>query len=830
MSKIRLSPSASITPMAQAVVLRSDLGSFQLDGPDISVFVGQVLPLLDGSRDLDEVASALPGYTPASVHGLLELLRQKGLVEAVAENAAPREDTGAAQERFFQGVGLAPAAGGERLRLARVLIAGLEPWGVVAACELAAAGVGALHLLDDAMVEADDLLAVRMLRPHHRGRLRREVVQELLRDVEPGCAVSVESLECLRGDGEAAAPGPAGGAWDLVVTGLTADDLFWSRQAAAYAHRAGARSLYGHLEGFEAWIGPAVVPGETACWNCFRLRRLGAADHPLVAHEVDTSLAAAPAARRARSYLAPMAPVAGQLMAIEALKLLTAFAHSHLQGRFIVHNLISADFTHHGVVRMPWCEVCGGAARQSPNPGGTIGTPAAPGQGEDPSRSAAGGPPNLGRVRSAAELQTVLEGWVDPRAGVVRALAGGQAHPADPSVPELPWTATAYLAAYTEGGPVRGIPDPPVGAGKGLTEVEAMLSAAGEAIERYSASRYRKQDLKLASFRELGDAAFDPRRLCLYEESRYDEPDFPFARFDPDRPLHWVRGFWIDNREPVWVPALTVYFNFEVPREQLFCQVSSNGLAAGGDLDDAAVRALFELVERDAFMLSWLCQLPGRALRFDGGGLDAATAEAVRQLGACGASVELYLLDVGLGIPTVVSLGLGDGERWPGAVVALATHVDPRVAARKAVLELGHVGPYVARLMRSGQRVPASPAEVLSLDDHALYYAPVARLPLLDTLRVGGGEPLCLADLPVATAPTLAGCAERLAAAGAGVRVAIVDVTSPDVALGPFRVARALGTDVQPIHFGERLRRLANPRLAALLGPRGVNPQPHPVA
>jgi ribosomal protein S12 methylthiotransferase accessory factor len=43
-------------------------------------------------------------------------------------------------------------------------------------------------------------------------------------------------------------------------------------------------------------------------------------------------------------------------------------------------------------------------------------------------------------------------------------------------------------------------------------------------------------------------------------------------------------------------------------------------------------------------------------------------------------------------------------------------------------------------------------------------------------------------------------------------------------------VARALGTDMQPIHFGERFRRMANPRLQAHLTARGVNPHPHPVA
>ncbi len=56
----------------------------------------------------------------------------------------------------------------------------------------------------------------------------------------------------------------------------------------------------------------------------------------------------------------------------------------------------------------------------------------------------------------------------------------------------------------------------------------------------------------------------------------------------------------------------------------------------------------------------------------------------------------------------------------------------------------------------------------------------------------------------------------------------MADLTTPDLAGSPFRVARALGPDFQQIHFGHRLARLGNPRLAAL-APRGCNPDPHPL-
>ena len=67
---------------------------------------------------------------------------------------------------------------------------------------------------------------------------------------------------------------------------------------------------------------------------------------------------------------------------------------------------------------------------------------------------------------------------------------------------------------------------------------------------------------------------------------------------------------------------------------------------------------------------------------------------------------------------------------------------------------------------------------------------------------------------------------ERLRAAQ--LRIAIADVTSPDLLQTPFRVARALGPNFQQIHFGHVLARLGNPRLHAM-APRGINPDPHPL-
>ena len=806
MPRIRLSRSASLTTTDTGVLLRSDLGTFQLDGRDVQRFLGALAPQLADWQEQETVVAALGDYSPASVLRLLALLQQQGLLESqdTADEDSPQAARWRGQEEFFRKWTDDPARAMQRLQRARVLVVGLEPWGVVAAAEMAASGVGALHLLDTDVVGDADLLSVRAWDSRHLGRPRADALRETLAAQAPWCAVTF-GPRTLDADGSLPAPP---GDWDLLLVALAGDDLRSLRATARFGHAAGVTSLYGHIEGLDAVLGPGVVPGETACWDCCRLRLLAHADPPEAAHDLQDALLAASPPARERTYLAPMAATLGHLMALEAVKMVADYTRSGLVGRLRTQNLVTLESEQHKVIRMPWCETCGGAARRPPGP-------SPPGEDDGPAEP-------LGDARSPEALRRRLAGWVDERTGIVRSL---QMAPPQPLDPDLPLAATAVLGRYTEG---RYDPhDPPVGSGKGLSTVDALLGAVGEAIERYSASRFRVADLPRARLDGLDDPMLDPRRLCLYEDAQYDEPDFPCVRFDPDRPLSWTGAHWLDDGTPVWVPALPTFFNFPVPPEEYFCQVSSNGLAAGGDPEDAARRALFELVERDAFMLSWLARRPGRRLILDDT-LEPGVGEVIRQLAQRGAHMELYLLDVGLGIPTVVSVAFGDGRTWPGATAALAAHANPRVAVRKAVLEQGHVGPYIRRLMADGEHpIPACPDAVRTLEDHALYYVPPERARAFDFLR-HGSDSLPLANLAEPPPASLADCAARITVGGA--RVAIADVTSPDVATGPFRVARALGTDMQPIDFGYRRRRLNNPRLKAMLAGRAPNPDPHPLA
>lgn len=788
MAKIRLSPFVSIIPVGARVLVRSDLKSFVLSGAGASEFFQRARPLLDGQHGADEILELFPDYGAQGVRAILEDLERRGVLET-AERFADRGEGGRDEElaAYLSFWGSGPREPASAFERAHVAVVGATAWAAAACRELVGRGVGRLTLLDarpDAATPVDEAFAAGLL-------------EELQRC---GAATTLDRRVLAAGDDLMARPPQDA---SLLLVAVHPDELALLAAVARWAQAGRLRYLLAHVEGLSAVLGPVVVPGETACWECLRSRRL--ANDPAFEETALLQSRLLSGAGGARRRLSPpgAAALLGGLILGEAVKLLTGYAPSQLVGRQLDFDLLHHSARVHDLVRLPWCPVCGGAA--------ALGAPEAGGR--------AGGGSDLGSSREPADLRAKLAGWVDDRTGIVRQLVLNEPSPEQPHSLS---TATAVVPGPAVPGGHHHAAEPLVGSGKGTTRVAAMLGAVGEAIERYSASVYRERDLVRASPAKLGPEAFDPVSLCLYRPEQYAAPGFPYDRYDPTREISWTSARWLDSGKPVLVPALVTYFDYRAPAGERYCQVTSSGLAAGASHEDAALRATLELIERDAFMMTWLERRAPRAVAV-GEELGPDVLEVLSELRELGLDTRLYLMASEVAIPSFMCVAWGDGQGRPAASVALAAHHDPVEAARKAVLEQAHVGPYVARLMKDpSQKVPKAAADVRTLNDHALYYVPRARLGAFDFIRTADDRAVPLSRL-ARPAGGAEACREALAAAG--VRVAVADVTAPDVRLGPFRVARALGTYLQPIDFGHGQRRLANPRLSA-----AVSPHPHPLA
>ncbi len=376
--------------------------------------------------------------------------------------------------------------------------------------------------------------------------------------------------------------------------------------------------------------------------------------------------------------------------------------------------------------------------------------------------------------------------------------------------------------------------------GKGMTREAAWTSCLGEAVERYSGGCWDPEEVVLCRRRDLECRSVDPSALVLYRPEQY--PQLPYAAYSEETELRWVRGRSLIWGDDVWLPAISVFMEYQVHSQQEFLfPVSSNGLAGGPTLAAAVLAAIYEVLERDALLIAWLNRLPGRRH-------DAATHPdpEVRQLALAyrRRGVELALLALPTDHPVAVFLGVAfqrGGYGGPFATIGAGANLDPAAAARTAALEVGQVRPAFRERCRTNTariaELVANPETTRTLEDHALLYADPSMAFAFDFLD---GE---RAEWPEGRAPSSPAAA--LSAVldhfrSVGQDVLYVNLTPRDLEpLGLFTV-RALLPGFQPIWFGRGERRLGGRRLFELpfrLGLRdapadleSLNPLPHPIA
>ena len=132
-----------------------------------------------------------------------------------------------------------------------------------------------------------------------------------------------------------------------------------------------------------------------------------------------------------------------------------------------------------------------------------------------------------------------------------------------------------------------------VSQGKGVTPELAQVSAVMESIECHHSEYVRPPEL-VASHRTV-------RRRHQVVAPRQLQPGIRWKAYDDSRPIAWIRGTDLANGEDVLVPHVRVDLDWSRahPDSGLFL-VTSTGLAAGNEREEALCHAIFEVIERDA--------------------------------------------------------------------------------------------------------------------------------------------------------------------------------------------------------------------------------------
>ena len=322
---------------------------------------------------------------------------------------------------------------------------------------------------------------------------------------------------------------------DLLVGICDGCDDQYLLKFAQWAHDAEIAAFCVELRGQAVLIGPLTLSGRAGCGRC-AFERLRAAT--VTADNKEGSV------RRSSDDLIKIAapPLVREIRSIVGL----GPERSQLLDHVLIINSESQEESLHKVIPLARCQVCGGAE-------------AFPNVNQEQLK--------LSPEDSPEVVLGALAGWVDQRTGIISNLY--LEPPDDPGL-ALPIIATAAPPhLMDQNGSLRRLP---VGWGKGLTISGAVLSAVGEAIERYSAFLPDKRRLVWESPNDLDREFIDPRDCGLYTEEQYQRVDFPYVRFDENLRHPWVLGNWVGTDETVWVPAVFVFLSFEVGPEHLICQ------------------------------------------------------------------------------------------------------------------------------------------------------------------------------------------------------------------------------------------------------------------
>lgn len=388
--------------------------------------------------------------------------------------------------------------------------------------------------------------------------------------------------------------------------------------------------------------------------------------------------------------------------------------------------------------------------------------------------------------------------------------AVGWRHGIVADVAEIP-VSMADLPLANFGAALRPVAGGPSSGGVAADPALARCAAIGESLERYAAALCPLPVVDPSTM----PVVLPLDRFSLWSKAQRADAAFPYSIGDGP----FTAVFSVLDGSAAAAPMSLVTLD---PAHTTIA--TSSGLAADGSPVRALLRAVQELVERDALMTTWLHSIGGRRVALplefsepvlarggDAVCLDLTPAYSPHPVAAVAGCLPLQ------GRPRL-SLGVACRSRWEDAVA-------------KAWSEWAQGVVFAGLFAGANPGLTLRPDDVTDFDRHAAYY----------TLHPDRWPALPLLDGPAADAapdsPVVGPPAEELRhlCEAIGAPVYYRDLTTVDTAAVGVRVVRALAPDLLPIHADHRWPHLGG-RAAELAwrypwarpGPF-PNPAPHPL-
>lgn len=385
-------------------------------------------------------------------------------------------------------------------------------------------------------------------------------------------------------------------------------------------------------------------------------------------------------------------------------------------------------------------------------------------------------------------------------------------------------------------------------AGKAFKPSQAIQVARCEALERYQTIFQSPAcSLIYGSRQSLQDKTVDPR-LLFFDVLRRRTDDRR-VEYTETLPIYWTWATDLATSERRLVPAQEIWFNTDRFKDEHLCVTSTtNACAVGQCLEEAALFALFEAIERDAFLTTWYLrrtcdQIIASSVRFEPFQLLWA------KLRVRFPNYRFHFFDIcsDLTIPTVAVVAVRASGTGPKMLLTAATHLFAERAMFSALKDLGvSLSSHVQSYQDGGSaHLFLHPEDVDSPDDHRVLYSLDQSFARLSFLGFDSQPRLTYEDINHRSwlanqelfdlREVLECLSERLD--GLDIQVLMKDISHPELAATGLKCVKAIGIGLYPMWFGyygirfavtSRLKRLAAKWGTPILNESDINLELHP--
>lgn len=293
------------------------------------------------------------------------------------------------------------------------------------------------------------------------------------------------------------------------------------------------------------------------------------------------------------------------------------------------------------------------------------------------------------------------------KAKVIKSVGRGLAYPDEP--PMYRYSALLHSSARFSDGVVH----------KGLASgfsfhsaEEALLKCLSESAERFADMTYRERRLVFCSYEKLAREGVDPYLFTHQPESR-------------QKVVGWLKGTDFLTGQPCYVPAQSIYFNYrkrKLDQADLAVPIST-GCAGGFGHQSTLLRALYEVVERDAFMTTYLTK--HQAPRIDLNQLQFKEVAPLLKI-AARYNLEARLFDItnDLGIPTFLGCLIDRTGLGVAFSLGAKSAYDVKTAILGSLAEAFNIRPWMRHhfWQHHRQLVKINPNKIADIEERALFW------------------------------------------------------------------------------------------------------------